>query len=219
MNTQLLKISDLETILQKGLEALENSQLDPDSSEAATYLLPDGYRPVITLTHGDGRKIRSNAAAWNFTPSADHIVIGFEKLPDPPTAAISTVSPTPARPSPPQAIPIVSVVAPPIAGVGVTALDVQQCCDALAEAERSSLEFIGLKRFLLYFLPAKGFVWTKSAELCRKVLTAAIGSGEIETYKVPNPNNPGFPTTAIRLKHLAIPPEAMNRFNPIPARQ
>jgi len=200
MSNKTLKIFDLESILRTGLEALEKSELNSDSSKAAALLVPDGYRPVVSLRHRDGRKIKSSAAAWNFDPLADHIDIGFEKIPDPPVTGVSTNPPPPFRPltpSTPQMAPAVASVA--VGPAEVTALDKKQFCDALAEAERSSLEFIGLKRFLTYFLPAKGFAWSKKPESCRAVLAKVIDSNEVETYKVPNPKSPDFPTTAIRL--------------------
>jgi hypothetical protein len=215
MNTKALDIVNLEQVLERAFTALQNPQLNAGASKAAPYFWPKGYRPVITLKHGDGRKIRSNAAASNFSPSADQIVIKFERVLE------KYEQESIASPSRPMMEPIFSLseIPNPIAGRSVstegevTDTDIRQCCDALAKVEKTGKPFIALKWFRDLVLPGYGYAWTKSSVLRQRVLAKSIDIGEIEVKKIPNPNAPDRPTAAINLRGFGAPAAALSRIS------
>ena len=96
-------ISDIEKIVQNGLEALRNAPLNDQITAALKFLTPPGYRPIAQLEE-DGRKKRSNAAASNWTPETGEIVIYFEREVVEPNYAPNTTVPEP--PSAPQGMPL-----------------------------------------------------------------------------------------------------------------
>jgi hypothetical protein len=71
-------ISDIEQIVQNGLEALRNAPLNDQITAALKFLTPPGYRPIAQLEE-DGRKKRRSAAASNWNPETGEIVIYFER--------------------------------------------------------------------------------------------------------------------------------------------
>ena len=60
-------------------------------------------------------------------------------------------------------------------------------------------QFVSLKWFRDTCLPQKGFAWGAAPEERYKVLTDAIDRRWILTSRIPNPKNPQFPVTAIRV--------------------
>jgi len=76
---------------------------------------------------------------------------------------------------------------------------VQEFCNALADAELKNHEFISLTLFRDTILPSKDLYWSHNRHTRQTVLLEAIQTGKVTTYKVPNPNNEDFPTTAIKL--------------------
>lgn len=101
----------------------------------------------------------------------------------------------------------------------VTPRQIQQSCEALAEAEKEGKAFIALKWFRDQGLTAHGYSWAESPACRQAVLTKAIEEGAILTTQIPNPKAPQHPTTTIKLnresKHaLSVPP----RYRPIRAK-
>ena len=96
-------------------------------------------------------------------------------------------------------------------------VEVQQCCSALADAERTGNQFIALKRFRDLILPGFAFSWANNADERQRVLSKSIEAGAIVAKKIPNPKNPTFPTTSLSLNrvssHLVQP---VSRFRPVP---
>jgi hypothetical protein len=73
----------------------------------------------------------------------------------------------------------------------------RELLQALAQAEMGS-QFVALKWFDTC-LPQKGFSWGTTPEERHRVLADAINRRWILTSRIPNPKNPQFPVTAIRV--------------------
>ena len=99
--------------------------------------------------------------------------------------------------------------------------------ESLEIAERRpGFDFVALKWFRDLFLPAECPDWAESRALRDRAVRSAIEDGVILTNKVPNPKNPAFPVTAIRVNRAH--PEVIGllgeddadgpRFRPVPIR-
>jgi hypothetical protein len=233
VNTTLeLTISDIEQTVQNGLEALRNAPLSNQITAALKFLTPPGYRPIAQLEE-DGRKKRSTAAASNWTPETGEIVIYFEPteparvqplLPVHPAAGHSKIrigrspSSTPSTAEQTSALEVEgqSLTFDPEA---VTPWQIEQCCEALAEAEKAGKAFIALKWFRDQGLTVHGYSWATSPACRQAVLTKAIELGAILTAQIPNPKAPQHPTTTVKLNResehtILVTP----RFQPIQAK-
>ena len=72
--------------------------------------------------------------------------------------------------------------------------------ESLEIAERRpGFDFVALKWFRDLFLPAECPEWAEPRALRDRAVRSAIEDGVILTNKVPNPKNPAFPVTAIRV--------------------
>jgi hypothetical protein len=101
----------------------------------------------------------------------------------------------------------------------VTSLQIQQCCEALAEAEKAGKLFIALTWFRDNGLTAHSYSWAESPAHRRAVLTKAIDVGAIVTASIPNPKAPQHPTTTVKLNRESEYAQAVTpRFQPIRAR-
>lgn len=200
-------ISDIEQIVQDGLEQLRDAPLSERITAALSFLTPPGYKPIAQLEE-DGRKKRSTAAASNWSPETGEIRIYFERLGEPKSGVASYGWTNPeraqemAKPEPPSE--------------EVTDDDIKQCCEALAETERAGRAFIALKWFRDTELMSKSYPWSASLAHRQAVLTKAIDVGALQTTQIPNPKAPQHPTTTIRLNReskyaQSVPP----RFQPI----
>jgi hypothetical protein len=193
-------INELQSSLQASLEALRNIELNSDALAAREMLLPDGLTPVVELMNENGRRIRSDAASWNWNPQSHRIQISFRPL----SPAAGTAPTAPATPEPMQAKshqaeqPTTSQHGTPEASPDVvTSEEIIECCQALASAERSNRQFIALKWFRDDFLATVDYAWAKVANRRQRVLSQAIEMGRIETKKIHNPRAPQFPTAAL----------------------
>ncbi len=71
---------------------------------------------------------------------------------------------------------------------------------ALDHAERDpQLSFISLKWFRDVYLLKHGFAWAEDPDLPRRLVQQATEAGLLLLHKVPNPKQPEFPVTSIRL--------------------
>ena len=100
---------------------------------------------------------------------------------------------------------------------GETAMD--QLLKALSEIERTR-ECVNLKWFRDQYLPACGCDWARDPRTCGTLLRQATGQRLILTSQMPNPNNPLYPVTAIRLnrRHPRFETNAQSRrarFEPV----
>jgi hypothetical protein len=217
-------ISDIEESVQKGLEALRGAPLNDQITEALKFLVPAGYRPYAQLEE-DGRKKRSTAAASNWNPATGEIVIYFEPL----QPAISQSADVHRNQTESEgsfgrfttSSAMEQLGTEPMASEPVEVLpsQIEECCSALAEAERSGLPFIALKRFRDNLLMSKGYSWALSLAQRQAVLTKAIESGAILTSSIPNPKAPLHPTTTVKLNRESEYARAPTpRFQPIKLR-
>jgi hypothetical protein len=212
-------ISDIEKMIELALEALRPAPLSQNITSAFPYLLPSGMRPRVQLEE-DGRKKRSTAAASNWNPETGEIVIYFER-PDPESTPNPGVHPH-SGPTSAGFIPferaqrftnedLQSADAPEI-----TPLQIQQCCEALAEAEKAGKAFIALKWFRDSGLIGSGYSWADSLAHRQAVIAKAIEVGAILTAPIPNPKAPQHPTTTVKLnRDSEYAKTVVRRFQPI----
>jgi hypothetical protein len=149
-------------------------------------LLPAGYKARVRF-HGKQRDKRRSASIDTFSPDTDSVRISFEPANEEPSARASLAP----RSEPPR-------IDDEVSGDPVTDL-----IRALDRAEdRPGYDFISLKWFRDAALLAEKLPWTISPERRQSVLRNAIDNKFVLTSKVPNPKNPEFPVTAIRLNRL-----------------
>jgi uncharacterized protein len=181
--------------MKKTVEEVE-SQLENALSNQLQDLLkplvPAGYRARFYLYDRVGTKKRKNASAENWSPASDQIQIWFS-----PAVQGASADHTTARPvkesQPSNAV----------SGSGDQHDDpISDLIRALNLAEhRPGFGFVSLKWFRDSVLSA-GCEWAKSESTRQDVLRDAIARRFILTNKVPNPKDPQFPVTAIRLNRL-----------------
>ena len=202
-------IRDLQQQIEESLSNLPEIAI-PEELEGLRNLPVSGFRPRVSIYYtaagGKRRKVREDANAGYFDPEACELVIGFEPLPDPePGDAGLEVMPGTSNESSDE-------------------FDIESAMDQLLHALRvaeSMRRFIGLKWFRDQFLPNKpDFEWARDRDTIGMLLGRGIDDGLILTYKVPNPNSPFHPTTAIRLNRRSYKftnesREGMSRFRPI----
>jgi hypothetical protein len=181
-------INEIEETIRVGLEALRRAPMNDAITAALSFLIPDGFAPVVQLEE-EGRKKRSNSAASNWDPERGEIVIYFER-----TAATSA-----RRVENMQPVSRVAKIQSPGEPAEATAEELRQCTEALAQAESGGKPFVSLKWFRDTALPSYSYPWTISPVSRQRVLTKAIESGVVALDKVPNPKSSQFPTTTVRL--------------------
>lgn len=72
---------------------------------------------------------------------------------------------------------------------------------ALDHAERDPhLSFIALKWFRDTYLQKRGYAWAMDPDMPRRLIQEATEAGVLVMHKVPNPKQPEFPVTGIRLE-------------------
>jgi len=219
-------INELQSSMQAGLEALRKIELNSDALAAREMLLPDGLTPVVELVNENGRRIRSDAASWNWNPQTHRIQISFRPLSTALDSSLTTSAESPSQEMHPDGsvestspqLEITSVhrqdeVIPD----SVTPQEVVECCQALASAEKSNRQFIALTWFRDDFLPTVDFAWAKSSQRRHRVLSQAIDIGRINAKKIPNPRS-NFPTTTISLNRSIPTPGVPPRFQPVAVR-
>jgi hypothetical protein len=219
--TSEITISDIEKTVQDGLEALRNAPLNDQITAALKFLTPHGYRPVAQLEE-DGRKKRSTAAASNWNPATGEIVIYFEPIspssvvPITKSSAVDLESGTFGRPATHAQLERLTGDDSASTPSEVTELQLQQCCEALAEAEKAGKAFIALKWFRDNGLMSSGHPWADSLAHRQAVVTKAIDAGAIITSSIPNPKAPQHPTTTVKLnRESEYAKTVTRRFQPI----
>ena len=208
--SKILKIRDLQNQIEESLASLPDLALPPEM-EGLRHLPLLGYKPRVTVyyTAESGRKrrkVRETASASYFDGGNCELTINFDPVEEPQDHRIrreptGTASGETGGEFDPEA-----------------ALD--QLIDelSLAEARRP---FVGLTWFRDRFLVAEcAHEWARRSETVRSLLDRAIKWQLIRTSKVPNPNSPLHPTTAIRLNrsHPRFRTDATaqtSRFTPV----
>ncbi len=175
-------INDSKSALEQALPAVLRAHL-PQTT---------GYALEIDILEND-RKKRSPAARESWRPANGEIRIRFG---GPASAILGTV--TSSQVIHQEEKEAASV--PPDAQEQVAIPYRAELIRSLWDAEqRPGFEFVALKWFRDLFLPAQGYQWSRNSAERDRVIRTAVDDGVLLTYKVPNPKNPGFPVTAIRL--------------------
>lgn len=217
-------ISDIEQTVANGLEALRDAPLNEQITAALKFLTPPGYRPIAQLEE-DGRKKRSNAAASNWNPETGEIVIYFERLKG--QDEVSYVPKYTKKQIETMPLPkmrdLIESDDPDYAAsceyTYASESQIQQCCEALAEAEKAGKAFIALKWFRDVHLVACDHPWAAMPGLRQAVLARAIEDGAILTSQIPNPKSPQHPTTTVKLNRESKYAQTVApRYQPIPLR-
>jgi hypothetical protein len=217
-------ISDIEQAVANGLEALRDAPLNEQITAALKFLTPPGYRPIAQLEE-DGRKKRSNAAASNWNPETGEIVIYFERLNGQDEASyVPTYTKKQIEAMPlPKMRGLIESDGPDYAAsceyTYASESQIQQCCEALAEAEKAGKAFIALKWFRDVHLVACGHPWAAMPGLRQAVMARAIEDGAVLTSQIPNPKSPQHPTTTIKLNRESSYAQGVApRYQPIRAK-
>lgn len=176
----------------KEVESHLESALSNQLQDLLKPLVPAGYRAHFYLYDGTGTKKRKNASAENWSPASDQIQIWFSPAAQEDGAdQVVAVSERELNPS------------STISGSGDKHDDpILDVIRALSLAEhRPGFGFVSLKWFRDTALSG-GYEWAKSESIRQEVLREAIARRLILTNKVPNPKDPQFPVTAIRVNRL-----------------
>jgi|688.fasta_scaffold04767_9 hypothetical protein len=169
-------IAQLEFELQGALEALRDLERQgklPPALTPLVYLAPqDGASVHISLRAREtGRQLRRNQPLESFQPRSSAVWVVYEV---PQQESLQT--------DPGTGEPMVDFVL------------------ALDHAERDPhLSFIALKWFRDTYLQKRGFAWAFDPDMPRRLIQEATDAGLIAMHKVPNPKQPEFPVTGIRL--------------------
>jgi len=186
-------IQELEEAISRALNSLP--QLAglgalPPALQALSWLVPPGSRATVSLCRADnGRQIRSDASSnqWNALTGEALVTYQQQHEREERPRAPSTPYDGPARA--PQVRPL-----PNEAELEKTLIRV------LDKAERDpALNFVAFKFLRDRLLPQTGEPWTASPERCQSLITNAIAREMIFTDKVPNPRQPQFPVTSVKL--------------------
>ena len=207
---KVMQIRDLQRQIEESLASLPDLAL-PSELEGLRHLPMFGYKPKVTVyyTAESGRKrrkVRETAAASYFDGGNCELTINFEPVEEPRDhetwrESLGTPSAETGGESDPE-----------------VALD--QLLEQLTRAEERR-PFVGLTWFRDRFLVAEcAHEWVRNSETVRQLLNRAIKQRLIRTLRVPNPNSPLHPTTAIRLNrsHPRFRKDSTvrkSRYNPI----
>jgi hypothetical protein len=190
MNTEktILEVqSEIETALRR-LPRFA-AQL-PDALKPLVRLAPPrGARAQVSLRHArTARQVRRNAPADSWSPDSGSVSICYDASP---AGEVDTTETQAADTAHPDA-----------STQQVRAEDpARDLVLALARAEcEPQLGFVSLKWFRDSYLPQEGYAWAATPEDRQRVLADAINNRKwILTSHVPNPKNPRYPVTAIRV--------------------
>jgi hypothetical protein len=183
-------IQDLQSKIERALECLPKliSQLPEELKPLIRLAPPQGIHAHVSLRHPDkktSRQIKRNAPVSSWSPESDLVLISYD------TSSGETELPLPVEEIKPAEI----VRSPEQKQPKDPARELLQ---ALAQAE-TGRQFVSLKWFRDTCLPQKGFLWGTTPEERYRVLVEAIDRRWILTSRIPNPKNPQFPVTAIRV--------------------
>lgn len=169
------------------MASLAGAELPPELAGLRRLPVID-HIPQVSIRYLDsGRKIRGDAAASYFEPDRCEVVIGFT-----PVEADQQEARTGHRSDESGD-----------AGFDFAAAG-DQLIDQLQRAEGRDMEFVGLTWFRDRFLPESGLTWAQDRRLRGALIQRAIGQRLMLTSRVPNPNDPDRPVTAVRLNRRRL---------------
>jgi hypothetical protein len=198
-------VGDIQSEFEAALTRLASSELPPGVEALKALMPPQGMAIRVSLRKSDShRQIRRSADVSNWNPATCEAVISFEladQLSD--DSEVWMTSGHVAQASDPLA-------------------DVVKTLDS-AEREPQFREFVGIKLFRDKYLVARGFAWAVDPADRHTVLSKAIAQGLVLKNSVPNPKEPSFPTTSIRVHRehpevkqiLAASVAERSKFKPI----
>lgn len=162
------------------------------ASEKFRFFVPEGFMPVVSLRDTNGRKKRSTADERHWTPEAGQIWIEFEAVR---SGRVRKPLVRSSEPPPPKVIepPAKIQTTPPAAS---SSLDdaVEELMWEFRKAEQLGRKFIGLRWFREeYLLPTLHWY-----EHRKDIISEAIERGKLQVERIENPQNPEFPTAALR---------------------
>jgi hypothetical protein len=172
-----LTIEVAQAGLEEALEALPDYLPElPDALKPLARLAPPtGLHAKVSLRHGNKeRQVKRNAPASSWSPEAGTISISYR------------VRKNAGQNTPRKRL------------VSASHDPVREMVQTLARAE-SGNRFVVLKWFRDTYLPHQGLAWAAMPEERHRVLADAIERRWILTSRIPNPRNPQFPATAIRV--------------------
>ena len=179
-----MKISDIQRDLEESLAGLATSTLPP-VLEGLRHLPVSDRHPQVSIRKLDkSRKVRGDADASYFDPDRCEVVIRF-------VAVESSDGPEDWRESSTLSLDEQADVFDFETATG-------QFLDALKEVE-GKRPFVGLKWFRDQFLPGSGHAWASDPRTSGSLLRHATDQRLVLTSRVPNPNQPHHPVTAIRV--------------------
>ncbi len=203
----IFTIRDIQVEIEDSLANLPKVSL-PEELEGLRHLVRGDRHPQVAIRRVDkaNRKVREDAAASYFDPDTCELVVTF-------------VAPEVRRNEDgrPETIPNLARQSGPD-------LEDEEAIGQLIEqleAIEAKLPFVGLKLFRDQVLPSCGHRWAADPSTIRSLLQRCTDAGLILTSKVHNPDQPAYPTTAIRVnhRHPRFQPEVRerrSRFTPTP---
>lgn len=191
MQSAVNTIQDIQSEIENALECLPKlvSKLPEELKPLLRLAPPQGIRAHVSLRHPDkkaSRQIKRNAPVSSWSPESDLVLISYD------ASVVETKIPVPAEEMKPAEIVRGPEPTQP------TRDPARELLQALAQAEMGS-QFVSLKWFRDTCLPQKGFPWGTAPEERHRVLADAISRRWILTSRIPNPKNPQFPVTTIRV--------------------
>jgi hypothetical protein len=202
-----MKIRDLQRDIEESLASVPTSTL-PNELSGLRHLPVNDRNPQVSIRNVvSKRKVREDASASYFDPDSCELVISFVTIEDPEHGPLQS-EPGSAHSEAPDDLDFEAAT--------------DQLIDQLKTAERTR-PFVGLKWFRDQFLPNCGHNWARDTRASGALLRYATEQRLILTSQVPNPNQPLYPVTAIRVnrRHPRFQPNAPTRsarFRPVPIR-
>lgn len=173
-------IGEVQAEFEAVLARIPEIQLPLGLEPLKTFVPPRGMTARVSLRNREsGRKIKRTADASRWNPATCEVVIAYDLDEDSEDTGDSASDSTRAV----DAEPVVSLI---------KALDA-------AERDPRFREFVGIKSFRDKYLVEQGHAWALDSNKRHTVLSGAIDRGLVLRNSVPNPKDPSFPTTSIRI--------------------
>lgn len=182
-------IQELQSDIEAALRSLpkHENQLPEILKPLLRLAPPKGLWAQVRFRHSKNeRAVKCNAPADAWSPDSGVISISYSNLPGTRPANAET-----------QVTPSIAAKQSSASAIEEPARDLLL---TLASAEQEpELGFIALKWFRDTYLMRKAFPWAASDENRHRVLVDALNRNWIVTSKLPNPKNPHYPVTTIRV--------------------
>lgn len=204
-----MRIRDVQRDVEESLASLPTMTL-PNELSGLRHLPVNDRNPQVSIRNVlSNRKVREDASASYFDPDNCELVISFVTIEGPEEhEPLQRGTGSDFSEGPPDEFDF------------ETATD--QLIEELKTAE-GTRPFVGLKWFRDQFLPRCGRSWARDPRTSGALLRHATEQRLILTSQVPNPNQPLYPVTAIRVnrRHPRFQPSTparTTRFRPVPIR-